>query len=66
MAYCKVFSRGMGVHCRRTLIPGQIFETRSFRIQSKSSVLQYRVICEDGRIILKCMKIDGGGGDAIR
>ena len=48
--------------------PGQIFETRSFRIQSKSSVVQYRVTYEDWRIILKInhMKIAGGGVDAVR
>lgn len=73
MAYFKVFFRyfpgGVGGQCRRTLAPGQIFEARSFSIQSKSSVLQYRVTCEDGRIILNinCMKIAGGGGvDAVR
>lgn len=72
MAYFKVFlwyfPGGMRGQCRRTLAPGQIFEARSFRIQSKSSVLQYRVTYEDVRMILKinCMKIAGGGVDAVR
>lgn len=72
MANFKIFFQyflgGVGGQCRRTLAPGQIFEARSFRIQSKSSFLQYRVTCEDGRIILQinCMKIAGGGVDAIR
>jgi len=43
MADFKVFFRyfpgGMGGQCRGTLAPGQIFEVRSFRIQSKSSLV---------------------------